>query len=75
MRFDLKRCNVCNCVSSHEIASDYGEAVGRAFFEDTTGFGYLCHECYEEINEVRTDFDIEDELDENDDGFYFHEDD
>lgn len=72
MKFDLKRCNVCNCVSSHEIASDYGEAVGRAFFEDGP-FGYICHECYEEINEVRTDFDIDDELDDED-GAYEYED-
>lgn len=40
------RCNCCNSVSSHEIASDTGPHTSMRFYDDPQEQGFLCGECY-----------------------------
>lgn len=62
MPFKNARCNICNKVSHGEISSDYGDHFYGSFISDPVGFGYICWECADAIEDVRTSYHIEDEL-------------
>lgn len=61
-RYEIARCTICNKVSHEEVSSDFGEQVFGSFYEDEGGT--LCFECRSEIDDVMSDWYIEDELKE-----------
>jgi len=64
MPFKNARCNICNKVSHGEISSDYGDHYYGGFIPDPYGYGYICWECASSIEEVKTDFNIEDDIED-----------
>lgn len=63
--FQNARCTICNSVSSGEIATEYGEMSAHSFCLDPGGMGYLCYECFSEIDEIGSEFDQEDGVNED----------
>jgi len=51
-------------VSSGEVASDYGDQTSKAFYKDPDPkkTGFVCSECMDEIREIKTNWEIEDEV-------------
>lgn len=61
MYFKNIRCNICQRVSHGEISKEYGDQFPGAFVQDPKGFGYLCYDCSSSIQDVLTEWEIEDE--------------
>jgi len=63
-RYEYARCEICNATGSSEIAT-HDEDIGSGIFY-MTATGFICSECEHHHKEIMSDWDIIDELDEDD---------
>lgn len=62
MKFKNVRCNICSHVSHGEIATEYEDHFPGSFSPDPKGFGYLCFECSSAVQDIKADWQLQDEL-------------
>ena len=60
-------CMICDKVA-REGLFDYGEVTSTGF--KRSGFGSICEECYWWHEDTMSDFNLEDELDHEEDDLY-----
>lgn len=56
------RCSICNKVSSAELIDDTSDYSPNTFHRERDGISLICSECHSEIQEIKSIWDIEDEL-------------
>lgn len=64
MSRNFARCNICNKVAKEEIADEDNHYPG-AFSYDPDGYGYLCYDCSSSIASVRTEWEMEEDIDDS----------
>lgn len=66
------RCVICNSVNCAEIATENDEFFTGGFYEvesygSSGASAYVCYECEGSHRDIQTEWDIEDQLDEEED--------